>query len=393
MDLNIDNYSIYELIDLVGLEENVKYTKDKLKNTIDNILQDIKYEPDGKKKEITIFLNTCYDRLCEYYNITTEYVEQSIRNNEIIKHVDNVSTNSFPLKLKKGKINPLLRQLYTQDITFNTLFRPNYKDTKPTDYNCTLPNPVKNVVSMRLSSFEFPSCIYSISDTTKTNEFTVHAYDYSGSVVLVDYPETQFIIENGNYTGQELVAYMNTNFFNTSPYDRIEAEYNTINNKIIFRQSSSALPQELFNIDFRLSTNIMRPYQLNLGWLIGFREAQYNSVIFGEDIITANPIFTAESCYNEKYTKYALLHINDYNNNHTTVLDIPFQQGMISSAELIGKVSDSITNCSNWKKRIYFGPVNIERIQIRLYDQYGNIIDTNNSDYSFTLELECLYDL
>ena len=43
--------------------------------------------------------------------------------------------------------------------------------------------------------------------------------------------------------------------------------------------------------------------------------------------------------------------------------------------------------------RNYFGPVNISRIKVRVLDQYGNIVDFNNSDFSFTLKCEQLYDL
>ncbi len=44
------------------------------------------------------------------------------------------------------------------------------------------------------------------------------------------------------------------------------------------------------------------------------------------------------------------------------------------------------------KKRDYFGPVNIQRLKIQLLDQYGEVIDFNNMDFSFSLELEVGYD-
>ena len=43
--------------------------------------------------------------------------------------------------------------------------------------------------------------------------------------------------------------------------------------------------------------------------------------------------------------------------------------------------------------RDYFGPVNISRIKVRVLDQYGNTVDFNNNDFSFTLKCEQLYDL
>lgn len=41
--------------------------------------------------------------------------------------------------------------------------------------------------------------------------------------------------------------------------------------------------------------------------------------------------------------------------------------------------------------RVYFGPVNIERMRVKLVDDKGNIINLNGSDWCFTLVCECLY--
>ena len=42
-------------------------------------------------------------------------------------------------------------------------------------------------------------------------------------------------------------------------------------------------------------------------------------------------------------------------------------------------------------KREYFGPVNIERLRVRLLDDKGNIVDLNDNDWSFTMVIEQLY--
>ena len=44
----------------------------------------------------------------------------------------------------------------------------------------------------------------------------------------------------------------------------------------------------------------------------------------------------------------------------------------------------------NERKRKYFSPVNISRINIKILDEYGNIIDLNNMDFSFSFEFICL---
>ena len=44
------------------------------------------------------------------------------------------------------------------------------------------------------------------------------------------------------------------------------------------------------------------------------------------------------------------------------------------------------------RTREYFGPVNIQKLEIKVYDEYGRILDLNNMDWSFTLAFEKLYD-
>jgi hypothetical protein len=44
------------------------------------------------------------------------------------------------------------------------------------------------------------------------------------------------------------------------------------------------------------------------------------------------------------------------------------------------------------RMREYFGPVDIQRLHISLYDEYGRIIDLNNMDWSITLAFELLYN-
>ena len=55
--------------------------------------------------------------------------------------------------------------------------------------------------------------------------------------------------------------------------------------------------------------------------------------------------------------------------------------------------SISINNISKDSTHIrqYFGPVNIQRLKISLYDNYGFLVNLNNHDWNFTLHVEQLY--
>ena len=43
------------------------------------------------------------------------------------------------------------------------------------------------------------------------------------------------------------------------------------------------------------------------------------------------------------------------------------------------------------RSRSYYGPVDIQRLHIALYDDFGRILDLNNMDWSFSLTFQLLY--
>ena len=51
----------------------------------------------------------------------------------------------------------------------------------------------------------------------------------------------------------------------------------------------------------------------------------------------------------------------------------------------------SITGFSSWDRRVYFGPVSIERLKVTLLDDKGNILNLHGHDWSFTLIADQLY--
>ena len=83
---------------------------------------------------------------------------------------------------------------------------------------------------------------------------------------------------------------------------------------------------------------------------------------------------------------------------------MPFQDGMMKNNGILGKIQNPADNTSkmilytdydidNNNVRQYFGPVNIDKLQIQLLDDMGRFVDINNSDYSFSLLFETVYDL
>ena len=82
---------------------------------------------------------------------------------------------------------------------------------------------------------------------------------------------------------------------------------------------------------------------------------------------------------------------SNYNLKSPTTTDtfaiIPFKKSGLN----IGDVNVDFSGSLQDNKRIYFGPVTIERFHVMLYDDKGNILNLNGLDWSVTLIAEVLY--
>jgi hypothetical protein len=96
---------------------------------------------------------------------------------------------------------------------------------------------------------------------------------------------------------------------------------------------------------------------------------------------------------------YTINEINRNNNNLTnyisraptssdTLAIIPVKTSVgVPTGSLLVEFSGSLQNSS----RVYFGPVNIDRMAVKLLDDKGNVLNLNGNDWCFTLICECLY--
>ena len=96
---------------------------------------------------------------------------------------------------------------------------------------------------------------------------------------------------------------------------------------------------------------------------------------------------------------YTINEINKNNNNLTNYLAkaptssdilaiLPVKTSVgVPTGSLLVEFSGSLQDSS----RTYFGPVNIDRMAIKLLDDKGNVLNLNGNDWCFTLVCECLY--
>ena len=95
---------------------------------------------------------------------------------------------------------------------------------------------------------------------------------------------------------------------------------------------------------------------------------------------------------------YTINEINKNRNNNTNYLSkapttpdilaiMPVKTAGISTGSLLTEFSGSLQE----NVRTYFGPVNIDRLCVKLLDDKGNILNLNGTDWCITLICECLY--
>ena len=127
---------------------------------------------------------------------------------KIDDHVDTVINSAvlYPSGTSKeisaGIMNPIERNILKNVIHFDTRFKQNYviestsEKCKNTKFSFNMPTGFKNVISVKLSSFELPKHIYNISEVLGNNTFTFELV--AGGV------DTLFTVPEGRYTSDEL---------------------------------------------------------------------------------------------------------------------------------------------------------------------------------------------
>ena len=95
------------------------------------------------------------------------------------------------------------------------------------------------------------------------------------------------------------------------------------------------------------------------------------------------------------YTINEIVKNNDNNTNYRTKAPtntdvfaiLPIKTSGSSIGDLLVEFSGSLQD----NKRTYFGPVNVERMRIKLVNDKGNVMNLNGADWSITIIAELLY--
>ena len=386
-DFNINNYTITDLEKFLklSLEYNEFEIKEKeriLRNQLIKAIENEKVKSKRKaiEKNAFQFLDEAKRLLIEKLK-KAKMTENSIlinKNdtmNSITSYLQPIST--FPTTVAQGNLNTLRKKISTYSLCMNTLFRDT-NGSNATESLFILPYPMKNVISMKLSSVEFPDTVYMISEKKRTNRFFIKedGTDKQGIIII---PE-------GNYTSETMPAVLQNAINEKLDSDeRFSVEIDEHNGKTIIKNCEHTFVMQFINNE----TNPV--LSKNLGWSLGFRNANY----------IRSRCYISESIFCPIPVQYIYFILNDFNiSNSTTIMGI-FSDNYVEK-NILAKIpihvdsfqimfdnnSDLIS-----KKREYFGTVDVNKFSIKILDIYGEPVDLNNMDFSFTLEFEIAYDI
>jgi hypothetical protein len=128
-----------------------------------------------------------------------------------------------------------------------------------------------------------------------------------------------------------------------------------------------------------------------MGWNIGFTYKKY----------TGDVSYISNTVIDMKTVKHLYLSIDDYQKSVNNLFLNAFDNLTVNENTLARISSDkedfkifmdnSLGLISAPRK--YFGPVDLQRLHIQLFDEHGRILDFNESNFSFVLTLKVLYDV
>jgi len=360
--------------------------------------------------------------------VYNEFSELQKKNNEPAFVKGYVSTYT------EGVVNPLERELTRSVLSINSKFRDQTSKSS-TDFIIELSDPYHNVVSMTLASIEYINSYYTISEYLRTNTFSVTFFQYHNTITtneLVQNSFTEvFTIPDGNYTLSELVTIINNDCFKNNEtniatiasiqyYRVIQLVKDNATGKVRFLLndfSGNQPPQNYnwgFHIDFSDKKIPNRPAFLNFGWILGYKKLYYNffkttsnEVYYNHTKkVNLNIGYNPESIANTLGTRYFLLEVDDFNKNQSKLFRFNAELKNNTSEAFTYSVSNIlalIPNRGNYydksfedfnekllKTKLYFGPVKISKLKIRLLDENGVVVNFNNTDLTINITFETI---
>ena len=425
-DLDINNYNTNDLLsflkltsdyDLNDIEQKTNEMTNELlfSNNSSSSSNDKKY-----KTDIINFIKLAKEVLMSTYNDIQNEIE--IKKARHFKKDNNLGKIINPLSVHQALQShsipntsavPYKHNTIKSIYVFNTIARDNFFGSISSNCSFDLPIKLSNVISISLSSIQIPNVMFAFSKERAT--VSIYIFENNTGVGEI------IIIPDGNYSRSDASGNLESSMaitletainsvFNTYglPLNRFQVFISTATGRTTIINSSSNFSIKTLNTtgnyfcspyttpikDSSDSKTGITPTQYveNLGYYLGFREISYSN----------SNSYTSEGVFNNKYSSYLYFALNDYTGSQTASNTYALLQNSIIADQILAVIPlngprfDFIFDNGAdfiYKKRDYFGPVDISKISIKLLNQVGEVVNLLNSEYSFSLQVTTLYDL
>jgi len=258
----------------------------------------------------------------------------------------------------------------------DTRFQEEYNIVKKASFQYILPQRITDVKSIAVRSIEIPLSFYPFSQNRGNTFFQVDA----SSVVITD----------GNYSVNSLVSAIHSGL-TTIVSSGLDISLN-VDNRIIIKNTTGKTHTVNFNVD--VSGNFNRyPFKSSLGWCLGFRQPSY-TILNGKSI-------TTEGIIDIHNIRYLFLVVDEFRQSNPNSFVSPLSNSLLSK-NVLARISlspsifsfGSVITANTFNgllltdQRVYSGNVDIQKLNIQIVDEWGNVVDLNQLDFSFCLEME-----
>jgi len=357
LDLNADNYTIKDLLKILDLYDDANDNDNDDSNILDSISKEDIIEKTNHyidkfsnetEYDMVNFFTEIQDKLIKTindydnsnnqdnmiikpdklkfnrYDITPNEIDigENIDNPVIVPEIQNIVTTFAPTEVK-GALNPLIKNTYSTIINIDSKYRQYTGANSNTNFTLDLSEPLKNLLSLQLYSYQIPFTWYIINSKVGNTCFWIE--DLSTNTVV------NISIDSGNYTPISLTNELNKRIVEAGfEFGGIETPfvYSETKGKIIFYLYRGVYKHRgvdiftitettkiiFFDFNFTLECNlpdcgVKLPNYINqtLGWILGFRSDSVNVNILGN-------VPTALLDLNG--SRYLILIIDDFNQNH-----------------------------------------------------------------------------
>jgi len=404
---NIKNYTDEELLNILDLSNP---TDNELEAKILSLISKYENFQNEEGKKLQKFYEDIYNHFF-YDSVLEEKDAKGIEGfeniNENIKKVDDSQKNtnnravnySVALDYSKDKLNPLLKQTTKRLIVIDSQYRDNRNNSISTDFTFNLSDNLKDVVNLKLYSFQIPYTWYVINDNFGSNTFKLKAISSGLNNGSNDITVT---ISPGNYTASTLIDAVNGAYstlktqtqYSDISFGITSAYYDPISckSKLVF-DIKNQYNENFYTLGFQKWTS---PYSSNrltsIPAFLGFGKQVYDlNIIYSNQQVLPLTTNQAASTIDNNLSVYFL----DNSNNYFTIIqyasnttsDVEYSSENVTNGNIKILKSYEITLSNLLTQQTYTRTQLYNELKTQLKNnQYltnSDILRSDNTDISF----------